>query len=200
MLRVALTGGIATGKSHILRLFSSRGIPTIDADQVAREVVEPKRDAWFEIRKRFGARVCSPDGTVDRAYLAALVFSDVEARHELQAIVHPHVRRRIDDWFRCLRTENLCSFAVAEIPLLFETKRETEFDWIVVTICEPNTQKKRLMERHAFSADDAQKRIDAQLPISVKSERANAVIRTDGSFEDTERQFDATCDTLKQRY
>jgi dephospho-CoA kinase len=89
---------------------------------------------------------------------------------------------------------------VAEIPLLFETKRETEFDWIVVTICEPNTQKKRLMERHAFNADDAQKRIAAQLPMSVKSDRANAVIRTDGSFEDTERQFDATCDTLKQRY
>ena len=200
MFRVALTGGIATGKSHILMLFSSRGIPTIDADQVAREVVEPKRDAWFEIRKRFGTRVCSSDGTVDRAYLAALVFSDVGARHELQAIVHPHVRRRIDDWFHSLRTENLYSFGVAEIPLLFETKRETEFDWIVVTICEPNTQKKRLMARHALSADDAQKSIDAQLPISVKSERANAVIRTDGSFEDTERQFDATCNTLKQRY
>ena len=200
MLRVALTGGIATGKSHVLKLLAARDIPTIDADQVAREVVQPGRKAWFDIRKRFGAQVFSSDGSLERAYLAALVFSDVKARYELQAIVHPHVRRRIDDWFHSLHTENIRSFAVAEIPLLFETKRETEFDWIIVTVCEPDIQKQRLIERQGLSDDDAQKRIDAQLPVFVKSERANSVIRTDGTFGDTERQVEDVCNTLTHQH
>ena len=188
MLRVALTGGIAPGKSHVRARFAARGVPTVDADRLAREVVEPGRPAWTALRTRFAPALFTPDGALDRRRVAALVFDDAAARADLEAIVHPHVRAAIDDWFERVATSSTAPFGIADIPLLFETDRAAEFDRVIVTACDPATQLARLARRDQLSADEGRKRLAAQLPTAVKAARADFVVRTGGSFDDTDRQ------------
>ena len=190
MLRVALTGGIASGKSYVLERFAALGAPVIDADRVAREVVEPGRPAWDALRLRFGPAVFAADGRLDRGRLAALVFDDDGARRDLEAIVHPPVRAAIDDWFRNLPGGAPRPLGIACIPLLFETGRAAEFDRVIVTACSPATQLARLTARDGLSPEDGRKRLAAQLPAAVRTAGADAVIRTEGSFAETDRQVD----------
>ena len=197
MLRVALTGGIATGKSSVVRLLQVRGVPTIDADAVARAVVEPGQPAHAAIRERFGTDVMNRVGKLDRTRLGTIVFGDPTARADLEGIVHPPVRRAIDDWFRArAAAPGPPPFAVADIPLLFETGRDGEFDRVVVVACDPGTQLTRVMKRDHLSEAEARQRIDAQLPIADKVARAFHVITTDGSLDETERQVDVLCSAL----
>ena len=190
MKRVALTGGIATGKSYVLARFAARGVPTIDADIVAREVVEPGRPAWRALQARFGPGLFGPGGKLDRARLAARVFADDDARANLEAIVHPPVRAAIDDWFRGPPADGPATFGIACIPLLFETGRQAEFERVIVTACDAPTQIARLAARDGLSPDDGRKRLAAQLPTSVKTAGADYVIRTDGSLDETDRQVE----------
>ena len=196
MLRVALTGGIGTGKSHVVRLLRRRSIPTVDADQLARAAVQPDQPAFAGLRDRFGTEVIAADGTLDRARLGLLVFADATARAALEALVHPPVREAIDAWFRRCRSATDSAFAVADIPLLFETRRAGAFDRVVVAACEPALQLQRVMARDGLPAADVRRRIAAQLPIAEKVERADAVVRTGGSFAETDRQVAALCRTL----
>jgi dephospho-CoA kinase len=196
MLRVALTGGIGTGKSYVVRLLRRRSIPTIDADQLARAAVQPDQPALAALRGRFGTDVIAADGTLDRARLGLLVFANPTARAALEALVHPPVRRAIDGWFRRCRASTDATFAVADIPLLFETERAGAFDRVVVVACDPARQLRRVMARDELPADDARRRIAAQLPIAEKVERADAVVNTDGSFVETDRQVAAVCRLL----
>ena len=196
MLRVALTGGIGTGKSYVVRLLRDRSIPTVDADQLARAAVQPDQPAFAGLRARFGADVVAADGSLDRARLGLLVFADPTARAALEALVHPPVREAIDAWFRRCRTGTEPPFAVADIPLLFETRRASAFDRVVVVACDPAVQLRRVMARDGLPAADARRRIAAQLPIAEKVERADAVITTDGSFAETDRQVASLCRTL----
>lgn len=190
LLRVALTGGIATGKSFVLDRFASQGVPTIDADTIARDVVRPTHPASADIRQRFGDDVFRPDGEVDRPRLAARVFDNPAERKALESIVHPHVRAVIDLWFATVETTGRSPFAVADIPLLFETGRQGEFDHVVVTTCSPSLQLDRLMARDQISETEARQRIAAQLPTESKVADANFVIHTDRSEADTHRQVD----------
>lgn len=189
MLRVALTGGIATGKSHVRALFEQRGVPTSDADVLARQVVAPGTPGLAAIVDRFGPGMLADGGSLDRRALGALVFSDRDARRDLEAIVHPAIRIETDRWFAAL-DPNLHPFAIADIPLLYETGRDRDFQRVIVTACEPDTQLRRLIERDALSEGDARRRIASQLPLDQKIRRAHHVIHTDGSFADTERQVD----------
>ena len=191
MLRVALTGGIATGKSHVRARFAARDVPTVDADRLAREVVEPGRPAWTALRNRFDPALFTPDGALDRRRVAALVFDDAAARADLEAIVHPHVRAAIDEWFERVATSSAAPFGIADIPLLFETERAAEFDRVIVTACDTATQLARLAQRDRLSPDEGRKRLAAQLPTAVKAARADFVVRTGGSFDDTERQVES---------
>lgn len=191
MLRVALTGGIATGKSHVRARFAARDVPTVDADRLAREVVEPGRPAWTALRNRFDPALFTPDGALDRRRVAALVFDDAAARAALEAIVHPHVRAAIDEWFERAATSSAAPFGIADIPLLFETERAAEFDRVIVTACDAATQLARLAQRDRLSLDAGRKRLAAQLPTAVKAARADFVVRTGGSFDDTERQVES---------
>jgi dephospho-CoA kinase len=188
MRRVALTGGIATGKSTVLRRLKRRGIPTIDADRLAREVVRPGEAALDAIRVRFGRGVLADDGTLDRRALADIVFADPEARAALEAIVHPAVYAAIDRWFAQLAAT--APAGVADIPLLYESGHAGDFDLVVVAACEPELQMARLMTRDKLTADDARRRIAAQWPIAEKVRRADRVIRTDGTIAETEAQVD----------
>jgi dephospho-CoA kinase len=194
MLRAALTGGIATGKSHCLARFASLGVPTIDADLLARDAVAPGSPGLAAVTARFGPDVLRADGTLDRPALGALVFADRTARAALEAIIHPEVRRRIRDWFVSLPPHT--SFAIADIPLLFETGQEHDFDRVIVCACDATEQLRRILARNGLSEEAARQRLAAQWPIGEKVARAHHVIRTDGTFADTESQIRAVFETL----
>lgn len=197
MTRVGLTGGIATGKSYCLSRFAALGVPVIDADLLARDAVAPGSPGLALVRARFGPSVMLPDGSLDRGALAAIVFNDPAARGDLESIVHPEVYRRISEWFANQPAGTRT--AIADIPLLFETGHEHDYDAIVVCACDPAEQLRRLIERDGLSETAAQARLGAQWPIGEKVARADYVIRTDDGFESTEAQVRGVCKALRAR-
>ena len=186
MRRIGLTGGIATGKSHVRARFEKLGIPTIDSDVLAREALAPRSPGLVAVAERFGQKILKGDGSLDRDGLAKIVFADLQARKDLEAIVHPYVQRRTDEWFAGLDTSRY-RYAIADIPLLYEVGRDKDFDEVVVVACNPETQLKRLLER-GMTELEARQRLSAQMPVEDKIARADHVIRTDGSYDETERQ------------
>lgn len=188
MLTVALTGGIATGKSYCLKRFADLGAPVIDADVLAREAVARGTPALKAVAERFGAGVLTPDGDLNRSALARIVFSDPRARAALEAIVHPEVYRRIREWFANLPPGT--KLGIADIPLLYETGQEHEFDRVIVAACDVVEQIRRMVVRDGFTDADARARLAAQWPIDEKLARAPIVIWTDRGFEETDRQID----------
>jgi dephospho-CoA kinase len=195
VLRVALTGGIATGKSYVLDQLRKRGVACLDADALVHGVQAAGTEATAAIAARFGSEVLGPDGSVDRTKLAPLVFADDAARRELEAIVHPAVYRAIAAGLRGLELLG-DPLAVVDVPLLYETGAEKDFDRVIVTSCSPETQMARLVER-GLTEDEARQRLAAQWPTKRKVERADFVITTDGTFEDTKRQIDEILRVLK---
>jgi dephospho-CoA kinase len=189
MLRVALTGGIATGKSYVLARFQERGIPCVDADALAHGVEAPGTEATAQIASRFGPEVLLSDGSVNRAKLAPIVFADPSARRDLEAIVHPAVYRAIAAGLRAFELSGDYPFAIVDVPLLFETGHEKDFDRVIVTACPPDVQIARLRER-GMSEEDARRRLAAQWPNEKKIGGATYVIRTDGTFDQTDAQID----------
>lgn len=199
MLSVGLTGGIATGKSYVRQQVEARGFPTIDADTVARAVVAPGTAGYGAVVARFGPPVVDARGGLDRAALGAIVFADAAARRDLEAIVHPAVYATIVSWLDARARDEGSWLAVADIPLLFETGRRYPFDLIVVAACAPDVQLARVMARDGLTEAAARQRIEAQWPIDEKVRLADYVIRTDRSFEDTDRQVDELIETLRAR-
>jgi dephospho-CoA kinase len=195
MLRVALTGGIATGKSYVLDRLRKRGVPCLDADSLVHGVEAAGTEATAAIAARFGSDVLAADGSVDRAKLGPIVFADRAARRELEAIVHPAVYRAIAAGLRAFELVGDYVFAVVDVPLLYETGAETNFDKVIVTACPPEVQLARLLER-GLSEASARQRLAAQWPTDQKVERADFVIRTDGTFENTNLQIDETIRVL----
>jgi len=188
MVRAALTGGIATGKSSCLKALAELGARTIDADLLARDAVAPGTPGLEAVARRFGPGVLRPDGTLDRAALGRLVFADRAARADLEAIVHPEVYRRINEWFANLPAGT--GVAIADIPLLFETGHQHQFDCVIVCACDPAEQVRRIMARDSLTAPDARARLAAQWPIDDKVSRADYVIRTDGAMADTRARIE----------
>jgi dephospho-CoA kinase len=193
--RIALTGGIATGKSYVAARLREAGVPVVDADVLAREVVAPGTSGLAAIRARFGDAVIAEDGGLDRKRVADIVFTDTKARHDLEGIVHPAVRAAIDDFFERLPPET--PFAVADIPLLFETGRAGQFDVVVVAACPPELQLERVMARDGASRADALRRIAAQWPIEDKVAHADYVIWTGISADETDWQVAHLLDVLR---
>jgi dephospho-CoA kinase len=185
--RIALTGGIATGKSYVRGRFEALGVPTIDADVLAREAVAPGTLGLAAVVSRFGRDVLDPEGALDRQTLGKIVFADPEARKALEAIVHPEVRRATERWFASLDPSRH-PFAIADIPLLYEVGRDRDFDAVIVAVCTTETQLRRLMARDNLSESEARQRIGAQLPIEEKIRRADYVIHTDGPYAETDGQ------------
>jgi dephospho-CoA kinase len=186
MLRVALTGGIATGKSYCLARFAALGAATIDADVLAREAVAPGSAGLRAIADRFGSSVLAADGSLDRPALGRVVFADAKARAALEAIIHPEVYRRIREWLANLPGST--PLAIADIPLVFETGHYHDFDQVIVAACESEEQVRRVMARDRLGDAEARARLAAQWPIAEKVKRANRVIWTDRGFDETNRQ------------
>jgi dephospho-CoA kinase len=190
--RVALTGGIATGKSHCLRAFAALGVRTLDSDVLAREAVEPGTAGLAAVLARFGQGLVGPDGTLDRAALGRIVFADPVARRDLEAIIHPLVyaaiQARVGNPSRPPGVPDPEVFSITDIPLLYESGHAEDFDRVVVAACRPDQQLQRLMARDGLSEDDARRRIGTQWPIDAKAGRADYVIDTSGPLTDTDRQ------------
>jgi dephospho-CoA kinase len=188
MLKIALTGGIATGKSYVLEGFRRRGIPVLDADTLAHGVMAPGTEATAAIAARFG-NVIGVDGAVDRAKLGPIVFADAGARRDLEAIVHPAVYRSITAGVRAFERLGGSPFVVVDVPLLYETGHASDFDRVIVTACPVEVQLRRLAARGLTDAE-ARQRLAAQQTTDEKAARADFVIGTDGPFENTDRQVE----------
>ncbi len=185
-----LTGGIATGKSLVTDYMRREGVVVIDADELAREVVEPGQPALEEIVRAFGPHMLLEDGTLDRRKLGQRIFPSVEERRRLEAIIHPRVYHR--GWEKINRQ---CSaqpgrWLVFAVPLLFESGHEKEVDEVVLVYTDAATQLERLMNRDGLSREAAAQRIAAQIPIETKKGMANFVIDNSGTVASTWRQVD----------
>jgi len=203
-VRVALTGGIATGKSVCLKRFAALGAATLDADVVARAVVAPGTKGLAAVVERFGPSVLAADGALDRQALGRLVFADEDARRALEAIIHPAVYAEIAHWYENLGQDsgNLLQerrVAVADVPLLYETGHAGGFDCVVVAACTPAQQLARLMARDRLDEAAARRRIQTQWPLEEKVRRADFVIDTSGSMVETEERVEQVWRAIESR-
>jgi len=194
---VGLTGGIATGKSTVARLIAQRGIPIVDADQLAREAVEPGQPALAEIA-RLWPQAISGDGRLDRKRLGGIVFADPDARRRLEAILHPRISELCDARAAALAAAGH-KLAFYEASLLVETGRHREFDGLVVVTASPEAQIERAMARDHLTRDQARARIDAQLPMADKIAVATHVIDNGGDPAATAAQVARLLDELAAR-
>ncbi|MCL5105403.1 MAG: dephospho-CoA kinase [Armatimonadetes bacterium] len=182
---LGITGGIGTGKSTVLKMFAELGARTLSADNVARRVVEKGSPAYSEIIERFGESVLTPEGDIDRAALGRIVFSDADARRDLEEITHPRIIGSVAeeiDRFRAEPGPEKRVFAV-EIPLLIECGLEDMVDEVLLVAAEQQTQVDRLTSRAQMSRDEALRRIRSQMPLDEKIEHADRVIWNDGTLE-----------------
>lgn len=185
---IGLTGSIASGKSTVAKMLEKYRFPIVDADQVARLVVEPGEPALTEIVAAFGEEILLEDGSLNRKKLGNLIFHDPSKRAILNGIIHPAIRKEMlrqrDEWLN-----NGAEVIIMDIPLLFESKLQHFVEKILVVSLSEEKQLERLMERNQLSEEEARARISSQLPLSVKEEGADAVIYNESTLEKTEQQL-----------
>jgi dephospho-CoA kinase len=179
MRLIGLTGGIATGKSTVGGMLAARGAAVIDADQLARDVVRPGEPALAAIVDRFGGEVLLPDGTLDRPRLGAIVFADADARHDLDRITHPRIGELMQERI-AMAMAGIAPLVVVDIPLLFESDRESIFEGVLLVYAPAAVQIERLRERNGLDEPAARQRLAAQLPIDEKRDRATWIIDNSG--------------------
>ncbi|MGN6733702.1 MAG: dephospho-CoA kinase [Candidatus Binatia bacterium] len=196
MKLVGLTGGIASGKSTVAKILQSLGAAIVNADDLAREVVEPGREAWQEIVASFGAGVLQSDQNLDRQKLRTLIFNQPEARKRLESIIHPRVRALAEERIRQYAAAGY-PVVIYEVPLLFEGNLQEWLRPVILVACDVETQTVRLQKRDHLTAADAQKHIAAQMSLNDKRRLADYVIENNGSLEDLERQTRQILEQLK---
>jgi dephospho-CoA kinase len=195
VFRVGLTGGIASGKSVVLRRLSARGLATLDLDEVAHAVMAPGGAAHDDVVEAFGRGILAPDGTIDRQTLGAIVFRDASALRRLDALVHPRVRDEEARRVALLEAEGH-ELVVSDAALLVEAGVHLRFDRLVVVHCPPDEQRHRLIAREGISRSAAQARLDAQMPIAEKRRFAHLDVDSSGSLEDTAGRADVLAGVL----
>ncbi|MEW6079723.1 MAG: dephospho-CoA kinase [Thermodesulfobacteriota bacterium] len=201
MIIAGLTGGIATGKSIVASCLAEHGALIIDADQIAHEVVARGKPAWEEIVKTFGETYLLPDGEIDRKALGKTVFDDTAKRNLLNHIVHPRVFEEISRAITATieAHEAHDPVIILDVPLLFETKMDVELPEVIVVFAPAETQLDRLMARDNLSREDALARINSQIPITEKKDKADYVIDNSGSIDVTREQTTALFTVLKAK-
>lgn len=196
MLKIALTGGPGSGKSTVAQMFRDLGAEVIDADEVARAVVAQGQPAWEEVRRQFGPEFFLADGSLDRARMAELVFRDPGARAKLNAIVHPAVTREIGRRLTELAAGGV-DLVMVEVPLLYETGLEKNFDAVIVVDAGEQEQIDRIAARDGRPPEEARGILAAQLPLSAKKARADFVVDNRGSLAATRGQVKKLWQRLK---
>lgn len=185
---IGLTGSIASGKSTVAKMLEKYRFPIVDADQVARLVVEPGEPALTEIVAAFGEEILLEDGSLNRKKLGNLIFHDPSKRAILNGIIHPAIRKEMlrqrDEWLN-----NGAEVVIMDIPLLFESKLQHFVEKILAVSLSEEKQLERLMERNQLNEEEARARISSQLPLTVKEEGADAVIYNESTLEKTEQQL-----------
>lgn len=190
---IGLTGSIASGKSTVSEMLKEKGFPIVDADKIARLVVEPGTSVIKEIAEHFGNEVLHEDGSLNREKLGERIFKNAQDREKLNSIVHPAIRKEMirqkEQWIsRGAHT------VIMDIPLLFESKLESFVEKIIVVSVTPEIQKQRLIARNSLSEQEAVNRISSQLPMVEKEVGANAVINNNGSIDETRKQVEFILD------
>lgn len=185
---IGLTGSIASGKSTVSEMLKRKGFPIVDADEIARLVVEAGTPVSKRISQTFGKDILNDDGSLNRGKLGARIFGNVEERDKLNAIIHPAIReemlRQKEEWF-----EGGANTVIMDIPLLFESKLQSFVEKIIVVSVTPDTQKERLIARNQLTEKEAEDRINSQLPMEMKEAGADAVIFNNGTVEETKKQL-----------
>lgn len=197
MLRLGLTGGIASGKSAVAAMLREMGFAVLDADSLAHKLIEPGQPAYDEVLQEFGQGVVAPDGRVDRAKLSAIVFNERAKLDHLNAIIHPRVAEVIFRQFEQWQRGGMCDAAFVEAALLIESGIHNKLDGLVVAWCEPEQQLERLVAR-GLSEAEARRRIAAQLSVEEKLRFATEKIDCSGSLEETRRQVEALAAKLRR--
>jgi dephospho-CoA kinase len=184
-LLVGLTGGIATGKSTVSDVFRRLGCVIIDADVLAREVVEPGQPAYADLVAEFGREILQPDGTLDRKKLGAIVFAAAAKRERLEAITHPRIRERFAMKLDELAARDFTGIVVFDAPVLIESGNSRTMDRLVVVATDEATQARRLRARDALDGAEAERRIASQMPVAAKAKLAHYVVDNSGDREAT---------------
>jgi dephospho-CoA kinase len=198
MLRVGLTGSIATGKSFVSGVLAGLGCRVVDADELARRVVEPGTEGLRAVVEEFGAEVLSADGALERARLGAIVFGDAWRRERLNAILHPLIIAEQDALLRRWEEEDPRGVGVVDAALMIESGGYRRFDKLVVVHCRPEAQLERLMRRNSLSRVEAERRIAAQMPQEEKLRYADFSVDTSGSFEETRARTEEVYKALRK--
>jgi dephospho-CoA kinase len=188
MLRVGLTGSIGVGKSFVASVFTDLGCHVLDADQTAREVVLPGSAGLAALTKEFGDEILAADGTLDRKRLGAQIFADQNQRHRLNQILHPFIIVRQDEILNAWERNDPNGIGIVDAALMIESGGYKRFDKLIVVHCRPEVQLERLMLRDHLSRDEAQRRIDSQMPQEEKQRFADYLIDTSDGFELTKAQ------------
>ena len=194
---LGLTGNIASGKSTVASIFKKNGMPNVNADSISREIVKPGEKAWELIFEYFGQDILLPDKNIDRKKLGDIIFRNSTKRKKLEEITHPFIIERTMAKAKILE-ENF-KYVLVEVPLLFETKMESFFDLIVLVYADKQTQVERLMLREGLSEKEALFRINSQIDVEVKKERADVIINNNQSLEKTEEQVLRLIKDLKNK-
>ncbi len=198
MLIVGLTGGVASGKSVVSRILKEEGAYLIDADQIARELVQPRTSAWEELVKVFGKEILQKDGSIHRKQLAAKVFSDPTQRDLLNRTLHPRIKEEMGRRLKAIGQKDPEAIVVIDAPLLVETGNHREMDKVIVVISTEAQQIARLREREGVDQEEARRIMASQMATKEKVKVADFVIRNEGSLEETERRAREVFQELKR--
>ena len=188
MLNIGLTGGIASGKSTVAKMFARHGAHLIDFDALAHEVQEPEKPAWREVVNQFGEGILQPDNKINRIKLGNIVFADKKKLIELDKIVHPFVYQTWHVLLEKIRKKEKHAIVMSDIPLLFEGDMQHLFDLTILVLIVPEEQVRRLMTRNGISKEEAGKRLKSQMPINEKIALADIIIDNDGGIPETEKR------------
>lgn len=197
MLRVGLTGGLASGKSFVGRALAELGCHLIQADELGHQAIEPGGEAYEAVVREFGQQILNSEGTIDRRKLASLVFEDSEKLARLNALIHPVVIRREQELLAELAARDPRGIAVVEAAILIETGSYQRFDRIVLAVCRPEQQIERAVQR-GLTREEALARLRQQMPLEEKRKYAHYVIDTSGSFEQTLKQVREVYNSLRE--
>jgi len=198
MLKVGLTGSIAVGKSFVLSVLAELGGHVIDADEIAREVVQPGTKGLKSVCDAFGETVLNDDGSLNRAKLGSIVFADEAKRMQLNNLLHPLIIAAQDDRIRELQQHDPGGIVIIDAALMIESGGFRRLDKLIVVHCRPELQLQRLMMRDGLSLEAAEQRIDSQMPQEEKKKYADFLIDTSGDFDSTRAQVKAVYEQLQR--